>query len=89
MSHKVLLLSANRCTAPDPVFPLGLTCLSAALREAGYAEILRRIRDEEPPRPSTRLSDSRDALPSIAAHRKTEPARLTVPRWSRPGNSCR
>ncbi len=36
MSHKVLLLSANRCTAPDPVFPLGLTCLSAALREAGY-----------------------------------------------------
>jgi radical SAM superfamily enzyme YgiQ (UPF0313 family) len=36
MSHKVLLLSANRCTAPDPVFPLGLTCLSAALREAGH-----------------------------------------------------
>ena len=49
----------------------------ARLREAGYAEILRRIRDEEPPKPSTRLSDSRDALPSIAAHRKTEPARLT------------
>lgn len=36
MSHKVLLVSANRCTAPDPVFPLGLTCLSAVLREAGY-----------------------------------------------------
>ena len=28
----------------------------ARLREAGYAEILRRIREEEPPRPSTRLS---------------------------------
>jgi radical SAM superfamily enzyme YgiQ (UPF0313 family) len=37
MSYKVLLLSANRCTAPDPVFPLGLTCLNAALREAGHA----------------------------------------------------
>ncbi len=28
----------------------------ASLREAGYAEILRRIKEEEPPRPSTRLS---------------------------------
>jgi eukaryotic-like serine/threonine-protein kinase len=49
----------------------------AKLREAGYAEILKRIREEEPPRPSTRLSESGDAMPSISAHRKTEPARLT------------
>jgi eukaryotic-like serine/threonine-protein kinase len=49
----------------------------AKLREAGYAEVLKRIREEEPPKPSTRLSESRDALPSISAHRKTEPARLT------------
>ena len=48
----------------------------ASLREAGYAEILRRIKEEEPPRPSTRLSASRDALPSISAQRKTEPAKL-------------
>ena len=47
------------------------------LREAGYSEILRRIREEEPPKPSTRLSESRDSLPSVAALRKTEPARLT------------
>ncbi len=47
------------------------------LREAGYSEILRRIREEEPPKPSTRLSDSRDSLASVAALRKTEPARLT------------
>src|SRR5262249_40235158 len=47
------------------------------LREAGYAEILRRIREEEPPKPSTRLSESRDSLPSISAQRRTEPARLT------------
>ncbi len=47
------------------------------LREAGYSEILRRIREEDPPKPSTRLSESRDSLPSVAALRKTEPARLT------------
>ncbi len=49
----------------------------ARLREAGYAEILRRIREEEPPRPSTRLSESKQSLPSVAAQRRTEPARLT------------
>ncbi len=48
----------------------------ARLRQAGYAEILRRIREEEPPRPSARLSGSGEALPSIAARRHTEPARL-------------
>ena len=32
------------------------------LREAGYAEMLRRIREEEPPQPSTRLSGSGDGL---------------------------
>ncbi len=48
-----------------------------SLREAGYAEILRRIKEEEPPRPSTRLSASRAALPSISAQRKTEPEKLT------------
>jgi eukaryotic-like serine/threonine-protein kinase len=48
----------------------------AKLRQAAYAEIIRQIREEEPPRPSTRLSDSRDTLPSISAQRKTDPARL-------------
>ncbi len=47
------------------------------LREAAIDEILRRIREEEPQRPSTRLSDSKDALLSISAQRQTEPARLT------------
>jgi serine/threonine protein kinase/tetratricopeptide (TPR) repeat protein len=46
------------------------------LREAGYAEILRRIKEEEPPKPSTRLSNSGDRLASIAAVRGTEPSRL-------------
>ena len=47
------------------------------LREAGYIEFLRRIREEEHQSPSTRLSESGDALPSISARRKTEPTRLS------------
>src|SRR5208337_2589800 len=35
MRNKVLLISTNRCTTPDPVFPLGLAYLNAALRRAG------------------------------------------------------
>jgi serine/threonine protein kinase/tetratricopeptide (TPR) repeat protein len=47
------------------------------VRQAPYPEILRRIREEEPPKPSTRLSDSDDRLASLAALRRTEPGRLT------------
>ena len=46
------------------------------LKEAAYGEMLRMIREEEPPKPSTRLSDSGEALASIAAQRHTEPAKL-------------
>ena len=46
------------------------------LHEAAFDEMLRIIREEEPPKPSTRLS-SIDTLPSIAANRHTEPARLS------------
>ncbi|HEX5105722.1 MAG TPA: tetratricopeptide repeat protein, partial [Pirellulaceae bacterium] len=45
-------------------------------REAAWDEVRRIIREEEPPRPSTRLS-STDTLPSLAACRQTEPASLT------------
>jgi eukaryotic-like serine/threonine-protein kinase len=45
------------------------------LRDAAFDEMLRIIREEEPPRPSTRLSTA-DALPSIAAARGVEPLRL-------------
>jgi eukaryotic-like serine/threonine-protein kinase len=47
------------------------------LREVAFAEVLRRIHEEEPAKPSTRLSESKDSLPSISAQRKMEPARLT------------
>jgi serine/threonine protein kinase len=46
------------------------------LRQAAFDEVLRRVREEEPPKPSTRLSGTDDRLPSVAAVRGTEPARL-------------
>lgn len=46
------------------------------LKEAAYGEILRIILEEEPPKPSTRLSESGDLLDSISAQRQTEPAKL-------------
>jgi eukaryotic-like serine/threonine-protein kinase len=46
------------------------------LEKAGMLEMLRVIREEEPPRPSTKLSTA-DALPSLSASRGTEPKKLT------------
>jgi hypothetical protein len=46
------------------------------LREAAWEEMKRLIREEEPPRPSARLSASA-SLPSLAANRQAEPKRLT------------
>jgi serine/threonine protein kinase/tetratricopeptide (TPR) repeat protein len=47
------------------------------LRSAAFEEVLRIIREEEPPRPSMRLSAS-ESLPSIAVNRKTEPTKLSA-----------
>jgi eukaryotic-like serine/threonine-protein kinase len=47
-----------------------------SLGAAALLEILRIVREVEAPRPSTKLSSS-DALPSIAANRNIEPARLS------------
>jgi tetratricopeptide (TPR) repeat protein len=49
---------------------------SEQLRSAGFTEMLRILREVEPPKPSTRLSASA-ALPTIAAKRRLEPRRLT------------
>jgi serine/threonine protein kinase len=46
------------------------------LEKKGLLEILRVVREEEPPRPSTKLSTA-DALPSLSANRGTEPKKLT------------
>jgi serine/threonine protein kinase/WD40 repeat protein len=45
------------------------------LRGAAFSEMLRMIREEEPPRPSTRLSATAE-LPSVAANRGLEPKQL-------------
>jgi serine/threonine protein kinase/Flp pilus assembly protein TadD len=46
------------------------------LKEAALLEVLRLIREEEPPRPSTRLSTT-DELPVVAARRNLEPKKLS------------
>ena len=46
------------------------------LRTVSYAEIVRLIREDEPAKPSTRLKHS-ETLPSVAAARQLEPAKLT------------
>ncbi len=48
----------------------------ARLGRAALLEVLRVVREEEPPRPSTRISTSA-ALAGIAASRNTDPARLS------------
>jgi serine/threonine protein kinase/tetratricopeptide (TPR) repeat protein len=47
------------------------------MKQAAITEALRLIREEEPPKPSSRLTDSKDSLASVSAQRKLEPARLT------------
>jgi tetratricopeptide (TPR) repeat protein len=44
--------------------------------QAAYGEIQRIIREVEPPKPSTRLSAMKETLPTIAAHRHSEPGKL-------------
>jgi serine/threonine protein kinase/tetratricopeptide (TPR) repeat protein len=46
------------------------------LREAACDEVRRLIREEEPPKPSTRLSTS-EVIAAVAAQRKMEPAKLS------------
>ncbi len=48
----------------------------ARLKEAALDELLRVIREDEPPRPSIRLTTSGEAL-AISARRRSEPAKLS------------
>jgi WD40 repeat protein len=55
----------------------GTTPLTSDRRKhSSLLEVLRSIREEDPPRPSTRVGDSAEALPAISARRQTDPARL-------------
>jgi len=51
---------------------------SRGLRSAAYAEIQRIIREVDPPKPSTRLSQATQTLASVAAKRQTEPRKLNA-----------
>jgi serine/threonine protein kinase len=46
------------------------------LGQASYDELLRIVREEEPPTPSARLSGSGEALAVISAQRRADPAKL-------------
>src|SRR5205085_1030716 len=47
-------------------------------RKATFDEIRRIIREEEPPRPSTRLTTMGETLPAVSAKRRTEPKKLSA-----------
>ncbi len=50
---------------------------SRRLRSAAFGEIQRILREDEPPRPSTRLSQSVETLSTVASRRHTEPRKLS------------
>jgi serine/threonine protein kinase/tetratricopeptide (TPR) repeat protein len=47
------------------------------LRQAAYDEVLRIIREEEAPKPSTRISTLGQAAPTVAEQRQVDPKRLS------------
>jgi serine/threonine protein kinase/Flp pilus assembly protein TadD len=47
------------------------------LKEVGYDELRRIIREEEPPRPSTRISTLGKAASTVSTQRKSDPKRLS------------
>jgi tetratricopeptide (TPR) repeat protein/tRNA A-37 threonylcarbamoyl transferase component Bud32 len=87
MSPEQAEMSAQGVDTRSDIYSLGvllyelLTGTTPLTRErmqrAAHAELLRMIKEEEPPKPSTRLSDSGEHLASISAKRDTEPAKLT------------
>src|SRR5205814_3032304 len=47
------------------------------LRDAAYDEMRRIIREEDPPKPSTRLSTMGEQITAVSTHRQTEPKKLS------------
>ena len=62
----------STCSSPGPR-PLD----AKRLRSAPLTETLRLIREEDPPKPSARLTQSGERCPSWRPQRRTDPARLT------------
>jgi serine/threonine protein kinase/Flp pilus assembly protein TadD len=55
----------------------GTTPLEQRLRTAGYDEVLRIIREEEPARPSAQITALGQSATIVSANRRTEPKRLS------------
>ncbi|HEX5268962.1 MAG TPA: WD40 repeat domain-containing serine/threonine-protein kinase [Gemmataceae bacterium] len=51
---------------------------SRRFQKAAYDEIRRIIKEEEPPKPSTRLSTMGESLSKVSTQRRTEPAKLSA-----------
>jgi hypothetical protein len=54
----------------------GTTPLDLAKTGPSLFDVIKSIREKEPPRPSIHLTELGDQLATIAAQRKTEPAKL-------------
>jgi serine/threonine protein kinase/tetratricopeptide (TPR) repeat protein len=50
---------------------------SERMKSAAFTEVIRLIKEEEPPRPSTRLTQSKQSLASLASLRKIDPNRFS------------
>jgi serine/threonine protein kinase len=49
---------------------------SGELRASSYEEMRRKLREVEPPKPSTKISTLGDSGPDVASHRRTDPSAL-------------
>jgi serine/threonine protein kinase len=54
------------------------------LKSAAMLEVVRLIREEEPPRPSTRLSEAKETLPTVSAQQQTVTIKNNGPRLQGP-----